>query len=433
MEIAMRRWTPCLLVCAFSLASPGLAQDSATEPPPIAATRTDGAIEARADGAVEAQADRVVETEAEPTSVDIPADDDDEAAAPPVFLFDLDDAPGDGTLGVPAVARGVPYAVAIGVQLFAQYALVFPSGADWSHTFDVTRGWLFAGFRVENAIGRVLLEGVRGANDGSLSGVAQDSLLVRVREAWAGYRVLDMLELRAGMIPTFIAPSLTGYWALRSVTRTPLREFDLIEPSDLGASARFELPERLGWIGAAYLNGEGYPSRDVNRGKNLEIAAEIHPLAPIPDALPLTLLLAYTNGSLGAGSARSDRLVGSLSWNGREIGVGASGAYLLGIAERGEREGTIVEAWARGELFGHLLLAAQFFHFVRNVSSGSDTLSQLTLTAGARVIDQLRVFLAVDGRFAGDEARVAVPGWERWQARLVVEGNFVGRFSGAIE
>ncbi|GAB4199711.1 MAG: hypothetical protein OHK0013_10070 [Sandaracinaceae bacterium] len=102
-----------------------------------------------------------------------------------------------------------------------------------------------------------------------------------------------------------------------------------------------------------------------------------------------------------------------------ELGVGVSGAYLLGVAERGEREGALVEAWARGELFSRLLLDTQFFHFVRNAGAGSDTLTQLTLLVGARIVDHLRVFLAVDGRFAGDEARVAVPQWERWQGRLV--------------
>jgi hypothetical protein len=433
----MRSTELLALVLVASLAGAGLAraQDTSTgnAVEPAAATPTpseaagagdDTSAEIRDVGAGPASA---AEAASEATRA--------EPAAPTStpFSFDLGAAPGNGTLPLPRTTRGVPYAVAIGVQLFAQYALVFPSGADWNHQFDITRGWLFAGFRVENATGRVLLEGVRGTNDGALSGVAQDSFLVRVREAWAGYRLFDMLEVRAGMLPALITPALTQQWALRSVNRTPLRELDLIEPADLGATATFQLPEGFGWVGAAYLNGEGYPSRDVNRGKNLELAAELHPLAFLREARPLTLLLAYTNGSLGAGSARSDRLVGGLAWNDRELGVGVSGAYLLGVAERGEREGALVEAWARGQLFEHLILGTQFFHFVRNVGTGSDTLSQLTLLVGARILDHLWVFLAVDGRFAGEEARVAVPQWERWQGRLVVEGNFVGRFSGAIE
>jgi len=354
------------------------------------------------------------------------------ALSPGELRVVLEDVPGLGTLPTHAVAGGVPWTVSIGTQTFGQYELLFPAGADWNHRFAVPRMWLFTGFRIENVVGRVLLEGTRAIDDGALSGIADDSFLVRVREAWAGYRIVDLVELRAGLIPTLLTPTLSQRWGLRSIGRIGLREFDLLAPADLGASAFVDLPEGFGRVGASYTNGEGYSSRELNRGKNLELVADVHPLAFVADLAPLVVTLAYTNGSLGAGSARSDRLIGGLAWDQREIGVGASAAYVLGIADRGEREGVLLDAWARGLLFDHLVLGAQFLHFVRDLATGTDALSSLSLIVGARVVEQLRVYLAVDGRFADTLARVASPAWERWDVRLVVEADVVARFLGAL-
>jgi hypothetical protein len=358
--------------------------------------------------------------------------------APGSVHIALDNGAGQGStpgLGTPptfSTTGGIPWTVALGTQTFGQYELLFPAGADWNHRFAVPRVWVYLGFRVENAVGRVLLEGTRAIDDGSLSGIADDSLLLRLREAWGGYRVADLIELRAGLIPTLLTPSLTQHWGLRGVARIGLREHDLLAPADLGASAFIDLPEGFGRAGVSYTNGEGYSSRELNRGKNLEVAVDVHPLAFVPELRPLTVVLGYTNGSLGAGSARSDRVVGSLLWDQAEIGGGVSAAYVLGIGDRGEREGGLLDVWLRGLLFDHLILGAQFLHYVRDMGTGSDALTSVTLTAGALVIDQFRVYLAVDGRFADPLARVTAPAWERWDVRLVVEVDLVARVFGAI-
>lgn len=340
--------------------------------------------------------------------------------------------PGLGTLPTFATQGGVPWSVSVGTQTFGQYELLFPSGADWNHRFSVPRVWLYLGFRVENAVGRVLLEGTRAIDDGALSGIADDSFLFRLREAWGGYRIADMVELRAGLVPTLLTPALTQHWWLRAVARIGLREHDLLAPADLGASVFIDLPEGFGRVGVSYTNGEGYSSRELNRGKNLELAADLHPLAFVPALRPLGIVLGYTNGSLGAGSARSDRVVGSLLWDQPEIGGGVTAAYVLGLADRGEREGGLIDAWLRGLLFEHLILGAQVQHFVRDMTTGTDALTSVTLTAGALILDQLRVYLAVDGRFADALARAATPAWERWDVRLVVEADVVARFFGAL-
>jgi hypothetical protein len=422
-----------LMLASLAPAGRAVAQTTQAETTPPTTTEADAPAGPMAGSAQDTPA---IEA-ATPTPVAPTPPDDSSELSPGTVRVALDNgpsgsAPGLGTLPTFSTTSGVPWSVAVGTQTFGQYELLFPSGADWNHRFALPRVWVYLGFRVENVVGRVLLEGTRAIDDGSLSGIADDSLLLRLREAWGGYRIVDLVELRAGLVPTLLTPALTQHWGLRGVARIGLREHDLLAPADLGAAAFIDLPEGFGRAGVSYTNGEGYSSRELNRGKNLEVAVDLHPLAFIPELRPLSLVLGYANGSLGAGSARSDRIVGSLLWDQREIGGGVTASYVLGIADRGEREGGLLDVWLRGLLFDHLILGGQLLHYVRDMSTGSDALTSVTLTAGALVLEQLRVYLAVDGRFADALARVAAPAWERWDVRLVVEVDLVARIFGAL-
>lgn len=133
------------------------------------------------------------------------------------------------------------------------------------------------------------------------------------------------------------------------------------------------------------------------------------------------MTIAYQMGSVGTGLARADRLTGGLAWVGRRVAGGAWAIWILGLEDRGDREALMVEAWARGEPVVGLLLGARFVHFIRNLEDGGDSLSELTATVGYRVVDPLRVFLAVDRTFAGESAAPSLPGYERWALRVVGE------------
>jgi hypothetical protein len=318
------------------------------------------------------------------------------------------------------------------MHVIGEYALTQPDGADWFHEFRLSRAWTWLGFRFENARARVLVEAARGSGDGSLFGVAGDSLVVRFREAWVGYRAWDMLELRAGLVPTVAVNALTQLWLYRAVTQIALRQFDLMTPADLGATLTFDIPEGWGRISAAYYDGDGYTSRELNRGKTLEVFAQLHPLRFVSDLAPLTITLAYQNGSVGTGAARSDRFVGGLAWDSRVFGIGAEGGWIGGIRDRGDREGALVSGWARLELFDRLLLSAYAMHFFRDLASGRDQLTVLTGAVGVRVVEPLRAFVAFDGRLADDVAQAADPGTRGWTLRVVVEGVFGGHFEGVV-
>jgi hypothetical protein len=334
----------------------------------------------------------------------------------------------------PPRQSGVPWLVELAMQVFAQYELSFPDGADWFHEIDLPRSWLSTSFRVENAVGRVVLEGTRAGGDGSLIGVGGDSLVVRVREAWLGYRLFDLFEARAGIVPQLTTPALTALWGTRAVRAISLRELELMQPADLGVSLRLDIPEHFGFLAVAYLSGEGYRSRELNRGKTLEITAQVHPLAFLPELRPLTLTLAYQNGSTGTGAARADRLVGGLAWSDPRWGLGVEAAYVLGIEDRSEREGLTIDAWGRVEPVEHLLLAARYSHFSRNLtgSAAGDEIGTFTGAVGAWIVEAIRVFLAFDARHAGAAASAELPGFSGYSLRVIFEGNLGARFEGTL-
>jgi len=339
----------------------------------------------------------------------------------------------------PTASGTIPFAFEPGVQLFGEYRLTLPKGADYFHELDIPRAWAWMSFRASDVVGRVLLEATRAGGEGALIGVGGDSLVLRLREAWVGYRIAEVVELRIGVVPLPTNAMLTTIWGHRALAPIGLRQvglYVLIQPSDLGATARLDIPGEWGTVVAALTNGEGYAARELNRGKTFELAAQLHPLAPFRALRPLTLTLAFQNGSTGTGSARANRWVGGLAWADPRWGVGVESAWILGLEDRGDREGVLLEAWGRVEPLDvfPLLLAARFSYLRADTQAGATTSSLTTFTGavGVRVAAPLRVFVAVDTRLADDAFASAVPGLERTNLRLIVEGNLAGRFEGNL-
>jgi hypothetical protein len=317
-----------------------------------------------------------------------------------------------------------------GLQLFSQYAALLTDGAEgsteWFHEFDVPRAWAWLEAGWGGARARVLLEGVRAGGRGSLFGVAGDSLVIRFREVWAGYRLFDLLEIRMGIVPELTAPLLTDAWGVRAVSRTGARQFEILHSADIGGTLTAELPRDLGALGVGIYNGESYENPELNRGKNTEFFAELHPLGFIPAVEPLTLLLSYQLGSTGTGLARTNRLTGGLMWLGDRIAAGSWVVWLQGYEDRGDLEGLLVEAFARGRVWRGLLVGARFSYFIRNLREQQDEgtedwLMEITGTVGYRVLRPLAVYFAVDRTIAGDTASAALVGYERWALRVVIE------------
>jgi hypothetical protein len=331
--------------------------------------------------------------------------------------------PPEGSAG-PATAAGTTgLTVQPGIEVFAAYDLkITPgsgsTGTQWFHEFEIPRAHasLSGGWGPVRA--RVVLEAVRSASEGALLGVAGDSFVMRLREASAGYRYREILAIDAGVVPTLTIPELDGTFNLRAIGATPLEATGLGSPADLGATVRVTFPQGYGFAAVGAYNGEGYTNRELNRGKNLEGAVEIHPAASTA-ARPFAIFASYVNGSSGTGSARANRLTTGLLWQGRRIRAGADFVYAWGVGENGAQRSYIIDGFFRGEPVDRLILGVRAFTWARDVTLDHDRVTEVTGTVGYRIADPLEAYAAVSRTLAETNAEAALPGLDHWDVKII--------------
>ena len=195
-----------------------------------------------------------------PARADGPTDDDDRTdgrdGAPPAPAPEEDPSTSFGMRFLPpprpapvgraapateAASHGEGY-VRAGLEVFAQYRFrqsqTTAGESEWFHEFDVPR--VHAAIEGGNATlrGRVLVEATRSASEGSLIGVAGDSLVLRVREAYAAFRPVAWASFDAGVVPTLTIPELDGTWMTRAVAPSALEE----RPGVAGRPGRTDPP-----------------------------------------------------------------------------------------------------------------------------------------------------------------------------------------------
>ena len=330
------------------------------------------------------------------------------------------------TAGPATPAGTTGLAVRPGVEIFGQYALRLVDGSAgdtaWFHAFELPRAHASLGASYGPAQARFVLEAVRSASEGALLGVAGDSLVLRVREAWAGAALTRWIELRVGVVPTLTIPEIEGTWRLRAVAPTPLEVTGLGAPADLGVTLRARLPADLGWAAVGVYNGEGYTNRELNRGKNLEAAFAVHvPRGPLRR---LTLLGSYVFGSSGTGLSRADRLTGALLWQGDRVRGGVSLTAGWGVDDDGARRSLLVEGFARVEPIARLIVGLRASWWQRDDRAADDQVLTLLGSVGWRVFDPLEVHLALSRQTAGERTRAALPGIENTELRAVTRVVF---------
>jgi hypothetical protein len=307
-----------------------------------------------------------------------------------------------------------------GVEVFAQYALRITNtdtGSDTTHDFDVPRTHASLTGSWQNARARVVLEAVRSASEGSLLGVAGDSLILRLREAYGGWNS-PRVDVRAGVVPTLALPEIEATWGLRAVAPTPLETARFVAPADLGVTARVAIPNGLGAVAVGAYNGEGYARREFNRSKSVEAMVILRPFAG--GALePLTAMASYTLGTSGAGDVRADRFTGALLWRGARVRGGATFTYAWGVDDRGDRAAWLAEGFVAAEPVASLLLGARAVRWQRDTGVDTDRVTTIVATAGWRVFRPWEVFLAGTRSIAGARTVQAVPGADHWDLRVV--------------
>ncbi len=285
--------------------------------------------------------------------------------------------------------------------------------AAWN-AFEVPRVHLGLGAEWHGVEAKVLVEGVYATQGGALTGVAGDSLVARLREAWAGYR-WNFLEARLGLVPTLMIPEQEKAWRFRSLAPDALEAFGLASPADFGATLSATLPRGYGLVAVAVTNGEGYASRELNPNKNVEVLAVVHPLPTLVE--PLAVHGVAMVGSQGLPAATTNRFGGGVVWVGDALGAGVDAYAVQGLLSDGGRKGTMVQAFARGTLFEHLLLAGRVAWLSRD-STRDDTQLDVLGAVGFG-LGPLESFVAVGHTFLSGAAKGALPGVEGTDVRVV--------------
>lgn len=309
-----------------------------------------------------------------------------------------------------------------GLTVYAQYALALRDEAGktkWFHEFELTRAHAWLGASWGDAHARVLLEGVRSASEGALLGVGGDSFVMRVREAYAGYRLFHYLDVRAGLVPTLTIPVIERSWSMRAVNPSALERAGFASPADLGVTLVGSFPKGFGWIGVGGYNGEGYTRRELNRGKNVEISAEVHPVAHVPVAAPLTVFGSYMSGSSGTGSARANRVHVGLAWQGSLVRGGAAFGYAMGVADQGAQNAFEVDTFVKVTPIDLLVLGADVTYWKRDTRVPTDQMVLFTGTAGVHVVWPFAAYLAYDRQVLGDAAKSALPSEDTNRFRVI--------------
>jgi hypothetical protein len=338
----------------------------------------------------------------------------------------------------PPTAAGttkLPVDIRPGVEIIAQYMYLTTwdqttGKSDWFHDIELVRGHASIGATYRFSDARAVFEAVRSSSEGALIGVAGDSLVLRVREAWVGFHYPEhetegwRTEMRAGVVPTLTVPELEGTWMLRSVTPDPLETTGLLTPADLGGTVRLGFPSGFGHVDVGMFDGEGYTNRELNRGKNLELAATVHPLAT-QHMKPLAVFGSMVLGSSGTGLAQSNRATGAVLWQGRRVRAGASITYAWGLGDDGGRTGYLFDAFARVEPIDRLIFGARTFYWRRDTRPTSeDSIAYVVGAVGYRFFDPLEVFAAVDRTMPTTLAETALPGTNNISLRVIAHVAF---------
>jgi hypothetical protein len=299
-------------------------------------------------------------------------------------------------------------------ELFGQFEVGKTDSAGTYDQFDVPRVHVGAEAQWHGVSGRLLIEGTRSTAGGALIGTAGDSIVVRIREAWAGYRY-GLFEARLGMIPTPVIAVLERAFANRALTPDGLELYGLDSPADLGATVRAHLPSQLGWVALTATNGEGYTFRELNTGKNFELSALIKPIGA------LSLLATGRIGSTGLAQVRSDRVGGAALWTTETLGLGVNAFYAVGVSDDAGLRSLLLQAFARGTLFDRVLWAVRVHRMQRDLDAvADDSLTTVLASGGVHVIGPLDVYLCFQKTWASSVARAALPGSDAISGRIVV-------------
>jgi hypothetical protein len=237
-------------------------------------------------------------------------------------------------------------------EVFAEYSNSRVA-AQRQSAFELTRGEIgMQRLGNHDFGGELRLESIRSAGPNSFSGIDEDSLVVRIKRAWAfgRHRFGDLaIEGQVGLVPTLWITAIEPEYAMRFLVPTVVERLLIYDTSDLGAVASVDYAQRIR-LSVAVLNGEGRNQIEQNRGKSTQALLSATPLQADVDGAPLRvrLHLGGQEGSQGAGSARNHRISAGLSLAHPRLALGVEVHQVYGYEEVSARRSRALSLWLRG-------------------------------------------------------------------------------------
>lgn len=137
------------------------------------------------------------------------------------------------------------------------------------------------------------------------TGSYYSGLAMRVKYAYFDYAPVKNLSLKIGMIPTSWIGFVDSYWKYRALASTPADRYGYFASSDLGFSASYALPNKIGEISGYIFNGGGYAAAETNRFKDFSARLNLAPFQDNAVLKGLTVAGFYYKGSNLSSTATS--------------------------------------------------------------------------------------------------------------------------------
>jgi len=198
-----------------------------------------------------------------------------------------------------------------GATMFGNYAYVIngTDGRDFNK-FDLDRVY----FTMKSQIAddwklQITTDIYRNTATGSY----YNGLDVRLKFAYLDYAVMENVSVKFGMIPGVWNGVEESLWKYRGVYKTVSDQNSYYQTSDLGISATYTLPSKLGEVAAYMQNGDGYQSPELNRYKDYVFRATLNPFTSIEGLKGLSLSGIGSIGSAGTTRALERNRYGVLA------------------------------------------------------------------------------------------------------------------------
>jgi len=271
--------------------------------------------------------------------------------------------------------------VTLEAQLFSGFAAQAGDGLS-RNEFEVVRSelgiWLWP---TEAFGGEVRIESLRSAGGESVTGIDRDSLVFRLKRGWAfGRHQLGpvRVEGRIGLVPDLWIEALESMFTFRGSGPTLGERSFFYDTSDLGAQVRVVGPEDALSLGVSVTNGEGRNQIEQNDGKNVAAVAMWRALS-WADGGALHILVAGSNGSVGAAAARAHRVSAAVSAAATAYAAGVEVSRAWGVMNESERTAEGIAGWGSAYVNRWrtgVLVRADLLNQDRGI--GGDTQTQLT-------------------------------------------------------